>query len=441
MSVGLNMYYVNAKQGLGAPLSSGPATTLADGSNGSFNLTAGSFPNQSWNATNYFVDGVFKLPTSPARTPAVTTRTPAAGATGVAVTTKVTATFNVGLDSSTVTTSSVTLKAGTTTVPSSVAYNDDTQTITLTPNSALDTGTTYTVTLGTAIRSDDETPLSSPVSWTFATIPPTAPVVTATSPSSGATDAGLNAPVTATFDQSLTASTVTASTFTLTPAGGSPLAASVSYDSATRTATLTPSAPLASGTSYTARLTTGIRSTKNVALPADVTWQFTTNSCPCRLFSDSDTPSITGLSTANGRSGGPWTLELGVKVEVTQPARLTAIRFWKDPAETGAHIGRVWTTGGALLGSTTFSGESASGWQEQALATPLDLTPGQQYVVSVGYNASFGMTGGSVLRTGITSGPLRSVVDNSNGVFADAAGVFPTQTWYWGNYFVDAVVR
>jgi hypothetical protein len=441
MSVGLNMYYVNAKQGLGAPLSSGPATTLADGSNGSFNLTAGSFPNQSWNATNYFVDGVFKLPTSPARTPAVTTRTPAAGATGVAVSTKVTATFNVGLDSSTVTTSSVTLKAGTTAIPASVAYNDDTQTITLTPNSALDTGTTYTVTLGTAIRSDDETPLSSPVSWTFSTIPPTAPVVTSTSPSSGAANAGLYAPVTATFDQSLTASTVTTSTFTLTPAGGSPVAASVSYDSATRTATLTPSAPLAGGTSYTARLTTGIRSAKNVALPSDVTWQFTTNSCPCRLFADTDTPSITGLSTANGRSGGPWTLELGVKVEVTQPARMTAIRFWKDPAETGAHVGRVWTTSGVLLGSTTFAGESASGWQEQALTTPLDLTPGQQYVVSVGYNASFGMTGGSVLRNGITSGPLRSVVDNSNGVFADAAGTFPTQTWFWGNYFVDAVVR
>jgi hypothetical protein len=51
------------------------------------------------------------------------------------------------------------------------------------------------------------------------------------------------------------------------------------------------------------------------------------------------------------------------------------------------------------------------------------------------------MTGNSVLRNGIVSGPLKSVVDNSNGVYGDVAGTFPTQSWYWGNYFVDAVVE
>jgi hypothetical protein len=170
-------------------------------------------------------------------------------------------------------------------------------------------------------------------------------------------------------------------------------------------------------------------------------WTFTTSACPCRLFSSSDAPAATGLSTANGRSGGPWSLELGVKIEVTQAARLMAIRFWKDLAETGQHVGRVWTTGGTMLGGTTFAGESGSGWQEQVLATPIALTPGQRYVVSIGYNAAFGMTGGSSLRDGLTSGPLKSVVDNANGVYSDAAGTFPTQSWYHGNYFVDAVVR
>ncbi|HMJ36868.1 MAG TPA: Ig-like domain-containing protein [Baekduia sp.] len=442
LSVGLNSYFVNAKSGLAQPLNSGPATTMADGNNGAYNTTAGQFPNQSWNSTNYFVDGVFKLPLAPARTPAVTTRTPTDGATGVARDAKVTATFNYPLNPSTVNGSTVTLKDGATTVAATRAYNDETQTVTLAPTSPLDIGTTYTVMLSTAISSDDDTPMAAPVTWSFTTVPPTPPVATGTSPSSGAANISVYEPVTATFDQAMDASTITTTTFMLAPAGGgSPVAASVSYNATTRTATLTPNAPLSGSTAYTATVTTGARSSRNLALTAPVSWGLTTSACPCRLFSTSDAPSSRGLSTANGRPGGPWSLELGVKIEVTQTARLSAIRFWRDPAETGTHVGRIWTTSGTLLGSVTFSGETASGWQQQALSTPLRLTPGQKYVVSVGYNASFGMTGNSVLRNGIVTGPLKSVVDNSNGVYADAAGTFPTQSWYWGNYFVDAVVE
>ena len=37
-------------------------------------------------------------------------------------------------------------------------------------------------------------------------------------------------------------------------------------------------------------------------------------------------PQYSGLSTANGRGGaGPWTLEMGVKVTVSQPASLEAV--------------------------------------------------------------------------------------------------------------------
>ncbi|MEA2256580.1 MAG: hypothetical protein QOG35_2625, partial [Solirubrobacteraceae bacterium] len=62
------------------------------------------------------------------------------------------------------------------------------------------------------------------------------------------------------------------------------------------------------------------------------------------------------------------------------------------------------------------------------------------YVVSVGVNARFVATTGG-LRTQMTSGPLASVADGLNGVFGNAAGVFPTNSWQSSNYFVDAVVR
>ena len=40
-----------------------------------------------------------------------------------------------------------------------------------------------------------------------------------------------------------------------------------------------------------------------------------------------------------------------------------------------------------------------------------------------------------------SSGPLFSVADGANGVFADAAGSFPVNSWGGSDYGVDAVVR
>jgi hypothetical protein len=237
------------------------------------------------------------------------------------------------------------------------------------------------------------------------------------------------------------ASTIDGSSFTLTAPSGQAVAASVQYHAGTRTATLTPDSPLAGSTPYLARLDTTIHSARDVALEQPRTWSFTTSACPCRLYGAADEPAVSGLDTANGRGGaGPWSLEMGTKVTVTQTARLEAIRFYKSPGETGAHTGRVWTSGGALLGQVTFAGESATGWQEQSLSSPVALAPGQTYVVSVGMNAAFGMTR-SDLETARVDGPLRSVADGANGVFADAAGTFPTQSWSDSSYFVDAVVR
>jgi hypothetical protein len=80
------------------------------------------------------------------------------------------------------------------------------------------------------------------------------------------------------------------------------------------------------------------------------------------------------LSTADGRTGaGPFTYEMGVKVKVDLAMQLTSIRYYKSPGETGTHVGRVWTSGGVQLAQVTFTGETASGWQVQALATPLSL--------------------------------------------------------------------
>ena len=440
ISVGLNTMYAKTTGGLATQITAGPLRTVVDGSNGVFNQSAGSFPTESWQSSNYFVDGVVKLPAQAAKVPGVTTRTPAAGATGLPVTTPVTATFSTALDPSTVNATTFRLTdPGGAVVPAQVAYDDDTRTATLTPTSALDTGVSYTARLSTGIRSDDETPLPAAVNWTFATVPPLPPAVTGTSPVNGATQLGEQPTVSATFSQSMDASTITASSFTLTGPGSTAVPASVDYDPVTRTATLTPTSALASGTEYTARLSTAVESSRDLPLPAAYTWSFSTSSCPCQLFNGAYETQMSDLSTANGRAGSGWSLEMGVKVQVSQAASLRAIRFYKSPSETGTHVGRVWNASGQLLASTTFTGETGTGWQQQALASPVPMTPGQTYVVSVGMNTHFVM---SMYRftNPITSGPLSSIA-GSNGVFADAAGTFPTQSWGDSDYGVDAVVR
>ena len=442
LSVGLNSFYSKTVGGLGSPLSSGPLRSVA-GANGVFAEAAGQFPTQSWQSSNYFVDGVVRSPGSPPRTPAVTTVSPVGGAGGVPVESDVTAAFSVPLDPSTVGAANFTLTpAGGSAVAVSISYDDATRTAALDPLAALQRATVYTARLETGIRSDDGTALPAAYTWTFSTDSHEPPVVTARSPVDGAQEVSPLTTVSATFSRPLDPATVDSTSFRLEAPGGSSVPATLAYDAATRTASLTPAGALAPSTTYVVRLGTGLRSDQGVALAAPESWTFTTSSCSCRLFAaDSPAVTATNLETRNGRAGpGPWTLELGIKISVSQPARLEAIRYLRDAGETGSHAGRVWSSSGVLLGSVSFGAETGSGWQQATLATPLALAPGQTYVVSVGFNERFGMSADG-LETPVVSGPLRSVGDGQNGVFADAAGAFPTQSWRSSNYWVDAVVR
>src|SRR5205085_2387633 len=100
------------------------------------------------------------------------------------------------------------------------------------------------------------------------------------------------------------------------------------------------------------------------------TSNFTTGGCPCSLFLPTLQPGLGGLTTAGAGGPGATSLELGVKVKVDSPRRLRGIRFYKDPQETGTHVGTIWSSDGRALGSVTFTNETASGWQEQSFANP-----------------------------------------------------------------------
>jgi hypothetical protein len=123
---------------------------------------------------------------------------------------------------------------------------------------------------------------------------------------------------------------------------------------------------------------------------------------------------------------------------------ITGVRFYKGAANTGTHLGRLWSSSGTQLATVTFSGETASGWQQANFATPVPITAGTTYIVS--YYAPVGryaFDGGFFATTGVDNGPLhalRSGVDGANGVYRyGSGGGFPSNSWESSNYWVDVV--
>ncbi len=119
----------------------------------------------------------------------------------------------------------------------------------------------------------DPTPATQ--AWT---VDATAPAVTGIGPADGATGVAAGANVAAVFSEAMDVAAVAAA-FTLAPQGGGPVAATVTYDPATKKATLNPTADLAPGTAYTATVKGGASGAKDLAgnpLAADKTWSFAT---------------------------------------------------------------------------------------------------------------------------------------------------------------------
>lgn len=161
---------------------------------------------------------------------------------------------------------------------------------------------------------------------------------------------------------------------------------------------------------------------------APTTWDYS-------LYEPSSVP-----ATLN--SGGTPGITLGVVFYATQPGNITAFRFYKPAGDTsGSHVGTLWKTDGTKLVEVTFSGETASGWQQQILPTPFPIVPRTLYMSSIYTPARwFGYTSGyapnrTMLRlpqdAGISSdgsSPVYPTVTTTASLFADLVFTSPAQT-------------
>jgi hypothetical protein len=140
--------------------------------------------------------------------------------------------------------------------------------------------------------------------------------------------------------------------------------------------------------------------------------------------------------------GVPSTEE-GVRFNSDRAGWIRAIRFYKAAANTGLHVGHLWTNNGTLLATVTFANETASGWQQADLPTPIAITAGTPYVASY-YSQSrhFSQDPFYFAGQGHDQPPLHALADGvagPNGIFHDSASAFPTDGYQSVNLWIDVV--
>ncbi len=159
--------------------------------------------------------------------------------------------------------------------------------------------------------------------------------------------------------------------------------------------------------------------------------------CPCTIWPASTVP--TGVD-----SGDATSIEVGVKFRADADGEVIGVRFYKAPSNVGTHVGHLWSSGGALLGTVTFTSEGSSGWQEARFASPIPVTANTTYTVS--YFAPMGHYSADASYfslSGVNDPPLHALAngaDGQNGLyFYSSAGGFPAYSYGSTNYWVDVV--
>jgi hypothetical protein len=402
------------------------------------------FPNETYNQENYYVDVVFNTTTAPDLTPpTVSSVSPAANATAVAVGTQVNAVFSEVLDPASITTASAFIQRGTTAVAATVSYNSSTSTLSLTPSSSLLNSTVYTVTLkggttGTVIRDLAGNAMAGDHVWSFTTAAAvsdvTPPVSTIVSPANGAT---------------LIVGQASTISGTASDAGGlNRVEVSVNNGSSWQTATGTASWTFAWTPSATGAYTIRSRAVDNAsnvqangALPSANAISVTVNPlptgpCPCTVFG-------TGNPTGSELRNDGQALSLGMKFTSSVSGYITGFRFYKASGNTGTHTGMLHSLSGTLLAQAVFTSETASGWQQVNLATPVAVTAGTVYVVSYHSSSGYYSTTPGYFSSAVTNGYLRALANGENGGNGlyrySATPVMPVNTYNSANYWVDVV--
>jgi hypothetical protein len=99
----------------------------------------------------------------------------------------------------------------------------------------------------------------------------------------------------------------------------------------------------------------------------------------------------------------------------------------------------MWSSTGTKLAEITFSGETASGWQQANFSSAVNIAANTTYVISYLAPKGYYACDQNYSWATLSAAPLH-VSGAAPGVFAyGSAGTFPTGTWNGSNYWVDLV--
>ncbi|MFO1153879.1 MAG: DUF6605 domain-containing protein [Rhodospirillales bacterium] len=139
----------------------------------------------------------------------------------------------------------------------------------------------------------------------------------------------------------------------------------------------------------------------------------------------------------------PQPIEVGIRFQSDVDGRITALRFFKGSANTGPHVGNLWSGDGKLLASAPFKTETPVGWQQVELQPPVPVKAGIPYVAS--YHTQSGRYAASIDDRpvpAVESPPLfaqQGGEAGSGGLYRYGASGFPTRRRPAINYWVDVI--
>jgi Domain of unknown function (DUF4082)/Domain of unknown function (DUF1929)/Bacterial Ig domain/Fibronectin type III domain len=188
---------------------------------------------------------------------------------------------------------------------------------------------------------------------------------------------------------------------------------------------------LASNTQYTYTVA-AYDAAGNVSTPSNsATVTTPVEKCPCSIWQNGAPTGSVDSNDSNAQTNG-------VQFKASSSGFITGVRFYKEADDTGAHIGSLWSSSGTLLASGTFSGETASGWQELDFSSPVAVTAGTTYVASYFTSTGHPASTPQGLASAVTNGPLTALA--GGGVYAyGGSNTFPTNVYNANNYWVDVV--